>query len=74
MKLTKKFVRENTTISKVTTTNGSTLRGCQFRVGFTIDCEELETRFYANLEKWGWIEDRGAFVITWEGMRNIPMI
>jgi hypothetical protein len=72
-KLTKKYVRENCTISKVYTTNGSTLEGCRFQMS-----EELQNRdddkLFNNMLKWGWIRDIGRFVITWEGMRNLEMV
>jgi hypothetical protein len=73
MKLTKKYISKNTSISAVYATHGRTLEGCRFKMS-----EELQNReddkVYSNMLKWGWIQDRGRLVITWEGMRNIPMV
>ncbi len=71
-KLTKKYVIENTSISKVYATNLSTLEGCRFWMS-----EDLENRddnkLFVNMLKWGWIVDRGRYLITWEGLRNLKM-
>jgi hypothetical protein len=73
MRLTKNYVIANTSISKVYATNGSTLEGCRFKMSFDL-LNRTDDRLYANMLKWGWIQDRGRYVITWEGLRNLRMI
>ena len=71
-KLTKKYVIENTSIRKALASNGSTLRGCGFETT-TFDLM-LNDRLYDNMIRWGWIEDKGHYVITWEGLCNLKMV
>lgn len=78
-KLTKKYVIQNTSISKVYATNGSTLEGCRFEMSQNLAYntyvnEELENKLFANMLKWGWIKNTGCYTITWEGLRNLRMI
>jgi hypothetical protein len=73
MKLTKKFVIENTSISRVYATNGSTLEGCRFETSHLLQNMQSD-RLYKNMLKWGWVQDRGRLVITWEGIQNLRMI
>lgn len=72
-KLTKKYVIENTTISKVFSTHGSTLDGCRFEVSAELQ-NRSDDRLFVNMVKWGWIVDRGMYTITWEGLRNLRMV
>jgi DNA invertase Pin-like site-specific DNA recombinase len=34
----------------------------------------VETRLYENMIKWGWVQNRGRLVITWEGIQNLRMV
>jgi hypothetical protein len=73
MKITKQFCKENLRLNR-NTTPGSTLRSC-LRVPQEIEwSEELSARLYSNLEKWGWIEDRGMYILTREGFGEIPFV
>ena len=73
MKLTKKFVIKNTSISRVYATNGSTLEGCRFETSAKLQNRE-DDRLYKNMIKWGWVQNRGRLVITWEGIQNLRMV
>ncbi len=70
-KLTKKYVIENTSISKVYASNLNTLEGCRFRMSENL--ENRDDKLFVNMLKWGWIIDRGRYLITWEGLRNLRM-
>ena len=72
-KLTKKYIRENTSISRVYSTNGSTLEGCRFSTSAELQ-NRGDDKLFSNMEKWGWIQKRGRYVITWEGITNLKMI
>ena len=72
-KLTKKYVIENTSISRVYSTNGSTLEGCYFKTSSELQNRQ-DDRLYYNLLKWKWIVDKGRYCITWEGIKNLRMI
>jgi len=71
-KLTKKYVVQNTSISK-NSTNGSTLEGCRFETSYELQNRQ-DDRLYYNLLKWGWIVDKGRYCITWEGIQNLKMV
>jgi len=73
MKLTKKYVIANTSISRIYSTNGSTLEGCRFEMSFDLS-NRTDDKLYTNMLKWGWIQDRGRYVITWEGIKNLKML
>lgn len=67
-KLTKKYVIENTSISGKATP-WATLESCGFQMS-----EELEHRddkFFDNMIKWGWIQDRGRMVLTQLGYETL---
>lgn len=72
-RVTKKYVQENTTISKVYSTNGSTLEGCKFEISFEL-ANRGDDRLYSNMEKWGWIINKGRYCITWEGLKSLRMV
>ncbi len=72
-RLTKKYVINNTSISRVHSTNGSTLEGCRFKMSEDL-LNRTDDRIFANMEKWGWIVDRGRLCITWAGIKNLKMI
>ena len=73
MRLTKNYVIANTSISNVYSTAGSTLRGCNFQMSFDLLCR-TDDRLYTNMLKWGWKEDKGMYVITCEGLRNLRRV
>jgi hypothetical protein len=70
-KLTKKYVIENTSISKIYATKFSTLEGCRFWM--SVDLIMRDDELFKNMLKWGWIIDRGRYLITWEGLKNLRM-
>jgi hypothetical protein len=72
-RLTKKYIIENTSISRTYTTNGSTLEGCRFKTSSDLQNRQ-DDKLYDNLLKWGWIVDKGRLCITWEGMQNLRMV
>jgi hypothetical protein len=72
-KLTKKYVIENTSISRVYTTSSSTLEGCRFKISYELQ-NRGDDRLYVNLLKWGWVVDKGRLCITWEGIQNLRMV
>lgn len=72
-RLTKKYVVENTSISRVYSANGSTLEGCRFQTSAEL-ANRRDDRLFLNLEKWGWVVNKGRLCITWEGLRNLKMI
>lgn len=71
-RLTKKYVIQNTSISKVYSTNGNTLEGCRFETSHELQNRQ-DDRLYYNMLKWKWIVDKGRYCITWEGIRNLKM-
>lgn len=72
-RLTKKYVVENTSISRVYSTNGSTLEGCRFEMSAEL-ANRGDDRLFSNMEKWGWVVNKGRLCITWEGIRNLKTI
>lgn len=71
-RLTKKYVIQNTSISK-NSTSGSTLEGCRFEMSGELQNRQ-DDRLYDNMEKWGWIIDKGRYCITWEGIKNLKTV
>ena len=72
-RLTKKYVIENTSISRVYSANGSTLEGCRFQTSAEL-ANRGDDRLFLNLEKWGWVVNKGRLRITWEGIKNLKTI
>jgi hypothetical protein len=79
MRFTKKIAKKKIKISR-NATPGSTIRSCiKFFDGKVYyDCAwEIgldEDKVYTSLEKWGWIEDRGLFILTKDGFNELNYI
>jgi len=71
-KLTKKYVIENTSISKVYASKFSTLEGSRFWMSKDLENRD-DDKLFVNMLRWGWIIDRGRYLLTWEGLRNLKM-
>lgn len=73
MRITKKYVKNNTSISKIHSVNNATLEGCRFNI--SSDLQNIPNdNLFKNLIKWGWVVDKGRLCITYKGLENLRMV